>query len=328
MTPPKNKRHKPLSVVALVYDQLCTFEYGIASEVFGLSRPELGRELYQFSSVSIEKKSLKAAGGLLFKATGTKEDLQNAHTIVIPGWRGTDEPVPKKMCIELQDAYSRGARILSICSGVYVLAAAGLLSDRKVTTHWRYAQDFKQRYPDVYVRENELYVDDDRIVTSAGSSAGIDACLHIVRTDYGAQVANLVARRLVMHSHRQGNQAQFIEQPIPASGESERLIVMMEHVRNNLKRSFSLASMAEAAGMSSRTFQRQFTNLTGIPAKQWLINERVVRSCELLETTNLSIDRISQEAGFVSTESMRYHFRQIMKLSPNQYRMRFTHKNQ
>lgn len=318
---------KPISVVALMYDQLCTFEYGIAAEVFGLPRPELGRQLYSFTSVALEKKSMTAAGGIQFIASGKIADLHQAHTVVIPGWRGADKPVSKLICSELREAHSRGARILSICSGVYVLAAADLLNNKTVTTHWRYAQDFKQRYPMVTVKENELYVDDGRIVTSAGSSAGIDACLHIVRSDYGTSIANIVARRLVMHSHRQGNQAQFIEHPVPKSGESERLASMMEAVRNNLADSHSLSSMAAATGMSSRTFQRHFTHFTGVPAKQWLTNQRVARSCELLETTNLSIDRISHAVGFASSESMRYHFRQVVELSPNQYRMRFAQKN-
>lgn len=320
------ERGQKLSVVALVYDKLCTFEYGIAAEVFGLPRPELGRELYDFSSVALEKKLLKAAGGLTFKATGSKDNLRKAHTIVVPGWRGKDEPVPNQICTELQDAHGRGARILSICSGVYVLAAAGLLDNKTATTHWRYAQDFKSRFPNVIVQENELYVDEGDIITSAGSSAGIDACLHIVRSDYGVEVANLVARRLVMHSHRQGSQAQFIEQPIPESAECERLAIMMENVRANLKLTHCISSMAKIAGMSSRTFQRQFVSLTGMPAKQWLTHQRILRACELLETTNLLIDRISQEVGFTSTEAMRYHFRQVVELSPNQYRMRFSHK--
>jgi len=326
MKEPLTQRGKKRRVVALVYDKLCTFEYGIAAEVFGLPRPELGQALYEFSSVALEKRTLSAAGGLTFKATGSTENLRNAHTIVVPGWRGKDEPVPKIICSELQDAHRRGVRILSICSGVYVLAAAGLLANKTATTHWRYAQDFKSRFPNVTVHENELYIDEGNIITSAGSSAGIDACLHIVRTDYGVEVANIVARRLVMHSHRQGNQAQFIEQPIPESGNCDRLARMIEHVRHNLTLQHTNSSMAKVAGMSSRTFQRHFVNLTGVPAKQWLTQQRITRSCELLETTDLSIDQISQEVGFTSTETMRYHFRQTVAVSPNQYRMRFNEK--
>lgn len=312
-----------LQVVALVYDKLCMFEYGIAAEVFGLSRPELSRELYGFTSVALENGPLSTTGGLSFNATGTINNLRSAHTIVIPGWRGIDAPVPTQMCIELQDAYQRGARLLSICSGGYVLAAAGLLDHKTVTTHWQYAEDFKSRYPKVVVQESALYIEQDNIITSAGSSAGIDACLHLVKHDYGTKIANTVARRLVMHAHRQGNQAQVIAQPVPKSAEGQRLSLVMDDVRKSLSMPHSLTSMAKLADMSPRTFQRQFTSLTGVPAKHWVTQERISRSCQLLETTDLPMDRIVQEVGFTTAESMRYHFRQKMQMSPQEYRKRF-----
>jgi len=312
-----------LSVVALVYDGLCTFEYGIAAEVFGLTRPELERTLYRFSSVAIENKALRAAGGLIVKGTGTTDDLQSAHTLVIPGWRGKDEPVPKSLCNIVQQAYDRGIRLLSICSGSYVLAASGLLNNKKATTHWQYVEDFKLKFPHIIVEENALYVDEGNLITSAGSAAGIDACLHIVRSDYGAEIANKVARRLVMHSHRQGSQAQFIEQPVPASFNNQRMTQLMDEVRRSLAHSHSLESMAKMAQMSNRTFQRRFAALTGMPAKQWLTQERIWRACLLLETTELSIDQISHMVGFGQTDAMRYHFRQTIEVSPNDYRKRF-----
>ncbi|MCL4153629.1 UNVERIFIED_CONTAM: hypothetical protein GTU68_058821 [Idotea baltica] len=326
-TQTSKKNIKAPLVVALVYDQLCTFEYGIAAEVFGLSRPELKHPLYRFSSVALEKQPLHAAGGLTFRASGSLSDLDRAHTLVIPGWRGKNEAVPKLLIQAIQQAHERGTRILSICSGGYVLAAAGVLDNRRATTHWRYAEDLKSRYPQIRVDENALYIEDGNIITSAGSSAGIDACLDIIRSDYGTVVANTVARRLVMHSHRQGSQAQFIEQPVPKPGESQRLTNLIDEVRTTLSQQHSLNSMAKAVDMSSRTFQRQFVNFTGTPAVQWLTQERVARACQLLETTELAVDHVCGEVGFNNAESMRYHFRQKIEISPAEYRKRFKRNN-
>jgi len=322
----ENSNRTPLKVVALIYDGLCTFEYGIVAEIFGLDRPELGGDLYAFTSVAMEKGVIHAAGGLKVQATGKLSDIHTADLIVIPGWRGKDAIVPKHLSDTLCAARESGAKLLSICSGVYVLAAAGLLDNAKATTHWRYAKDLQEKYPLIKVRENDLYIDNGQIITSAGSSAGIDACLHLIRKDYGAKVANSVARRLVMHSHRQGDQAQFIEQPMPKSGTNSRLSEMMENIRADLRTEYTISSLAAIAGMSTRTFQRQFQNFTGMPAMQWLMHERVTRSTELLETTDLSVDSISDEVGFNNVEAMRYHFRQMLNVSPLEYRKRFPSK--
>lgn len=319
-TKPTARRTK---IAILVYNGLCTFEYGIVAEVFGLNRPELGGYLYDVSSVSIENGPLQAAGGITITANGTLADLEAADTIVVPGWRGKDEPVPNVICDALNAAHRRGARVMSICSGIYVLAAAGLLSGRRATTHWRYIEDFLAKFADVDIQLNELYVDDGDIVTSAGSSAGIDACLHIIRTDYGSEIANSVARRLVMHSHRQGGQAQFIEQPIPKASGGHRLSEMMDRLRATLADEHGISSMAKMVAMSSRTFQRRFIALTGVSAMQWLTQERLSQSCLLLETTDMTIEQVSQVAGFGNSETMRYHFRQALSLSPTDYRKRF-----
>lgn len=311
-------------VVALVYEGLCTFEYGIAAEVFGLPRPELGDDLYRFTSVALEGKPIRAAGGLIVTATGARADLKHADIVIVPGWRGKDAPVPENLCDEIRAAHDRGARLLSICSGVYVLGAAGLLVGRRVTTHWRYTKHFETTFPDAIVQPNELYVDEGDIVTSAGSSAGIDASLHVVRSDYGAKIANSIARRLVMHAHRQGGQAQFIEQPVPKLAGNHRLSDMMDKVRRKLADTHQIASMAKLAGMSSRTFQRRFLAFTGVPAMQWLTQERISHACQLLEASDLSIETVSQNVGFGNAETLRYHFRQVLSVSPAEYRKRFS----
>jgi AraC family transcriptional regulator, transcriptional activator FtrA len=310
-------------IAILTYDGLCTFEYGIVSEVFGLYRPEVGGYLYDVSSVSLEKRPLHAVGGLDFTVTGTRADLESADTIVVPGWRGKDEPVPMAICDALRIAHERGARLVSVCSGIYVLAAAGLLSNRRATTHWRYAEDFCRKFPDVRLQPNELYVDEGDIVTSAGSSAGIDACLHIVRCDHGPKIANSVARRLVMHSHRQGGQAQFIEQPMPKSGQGDRLSELMDRLRETIMEDHGVTSMAKLAGMSERNFQRRFSAMTGVPVMQWLAQERVSRACLLLETSDSPLDHVCDAVGFGTLENMRYHFRKALLVSPAEYRKRF-----
>jgi AraC family transcriptional activator FtrA len=312
------------NVVALVYDGLCTFEFGIAAEVFGLPRPEIVGELYRFESVALENGPLRAAGGLAFTASGSEKDFQAAGTIVIPGWRGKDEPVPSVICNALREAHGRGVRLVSICSGVYVLAAAGLLDGHRVATHWRYAQDFSDRYPDVELATDSLYVDDGDILSSAGSSAGLDLCLHIVRSDFGSKIANSVARRLVMHAHRQGGQTQFIEQPVPAENEAHRLSATLDYIRAGLNRPHSVASLAEVSGMSARTFQRKFVALTGMPVGSWIAHERLIRACTLLETTQASLEDISDAVGLSNPQNLRYHFRKRFDVSPSQYRKRFT----
>lgn len=311
-------------VVALVYNGLCTFEFGIVSEVFGLHRPEIEGAWYIFQSVSLESGPLLAAGGLAFSATGTENDIENADTIIVPGWRGKDEAVPLSMCRALRAAHERGARIVSICSGVYVLAAAGLLSGRKVTTHWKYLQDFAGKYPDVIIEPDSLYVDDGDIMTSAGSSAGIDLCLYMARKDYGARIANSVARRLVMHAHRQGGQTQYIEQPVPDENEAHRLSSILDHIRTHIDKMHNVSSLANLAGMSTRSFQRKFKTLTGMPVGSWIRQERLMRACSLLETSRISIDAVAEAVGMPNVEGLRYHFRNHFGVSPGEYRKRFT----
>ena len=312
------------NVVSLVYNGLCTFEFGITAEVFGLPRPELDCNWYRFSAVSVEKGRLRASGGLDFSATGTLEDIERAGTIIIPGWRGNNAPVPRSMKNILRDAHGRGARLVSICSGAYVLAAAGLLDGKHATTHWRYSQDFARRHPGVRMRPDKLYVEDGNVLTSAGSSAGIDLCLHIVRSDYGAEIANSVARRLVMHAHRQGGQRQFIQQPIPSEYEADRLSSILDYVRSNLGQAHSIKSLAKRCGMSARTFQRRFSALTGTPVGKWVTQERLTRACTLLETSSASLIDVGIAVGISDIGGLQYHFRRVFGVSPGQYRKRFT----
>ena len=310
-------------VVALAYDGLCTFEFGVAVEVFGLARPELGPDWYRFAVAGLDPGPLRAMGGIRVVVDGGLDLLDDAGTIIIPGWRGAREPVPPALSEALTRAHRRGARLLSICSGAFVLAAAGLLNGRRATTHWRYAALLRDLYPDIQVAPDVLYVDEGNILTSAGSAAGIDLCLHLVRRDFGPDAANSVARRLVVQPHREGGQAQFIETPVPTAREGARLGPLLDFLRERLEDEHTLASMADRAGMSLRTFLRRFAALTGTTPAEWLLTERMARARALLESDGLPVEEVATRAGFGSAATLRHHFRQKLGLSPATYRTRF-----
>jgi AraC family transcriptional regulator, transcriptional activator FtrA len=230
---------------------------------------------------------------------------------------------PETLLKKIRAAYQRGARLCSICSGVFVLAAAGVLDGKTVTTHWRYATKLQQHYPHVRVQPDALYVDEGQVITSAGSAAGLDMLLHLVQRDYGSAVANRVAQRLVVPPHREGGQAQFVPRPMPQD-ESGRLAKLMDWVREHPALPHTLRSLANRAAMSPRTLQRQFHDATGFAPYEWLVRERVAIARELLEArTPLPIARIAELAGFGSEESMRRHFRRIALTSPAAYREKF-----
>ncbi|WP_347557720.1 transcriptional regulator FtrA [Robbsia sp. KACC 23696] len=310
-------------VVALAYDRLCTFEFGCVTEVFALERPELDVEWYRFDVCAVEPGPLRAAGGIGIAAPYALGLLDHASTIIVPGWRDANEVPPEALLKKLRDAAARGARLCSICSGVFVLAAAGLLDGKAVTTHWRYAADLQRRYPSVKVQPDSLYVDEGNIITAAGSAAGLDMLLHLVRLDYGGAVANRVAQRLVISPHREGGQAQFIPRPM-LTAESDRLSTLMTWMREHPALPHTLRSLAERAAMSPRTLQRQFLSATGFGPYEWLVRERVAIARELLETqAALPVDQIVDLVGFGSVESMRRHFRRVTFTSPAAYRKKF-----
>ena len=310
-------------VVALAYDRLCTFEFGCVTELFALERPELGVPWYRFAVCAGEPGPIRAAGGITLAAPYTLKLLANADTIVIPGWRDADEVPPAALLRRIRAAYERGARLCSICSGVFVLAAAGVLDGKTVTTHWRYAHKLQQRYPQLRVEPDALYVDEGQVITSAGSAAGLDMLLHLVRRDHGGAVANRVAQRLVVPPHREGGQAQFVPRPMPHD-EGGRIAKLMDWLRSHAAEPHTLHSLAARAAMSPRTLQRQFHDATGMAPYEWLVRERVAIARELLEAaTPLPMARVAELAGFGSEESLRRHFRRIALTSPGAYRRRF-----
>ncbi len=310
-------------VVALVYDRLCTFEFGCVTELFALERPELGVDWYRFAVCAAEPGPIRAAGGITLSAPYSLKMLDRAATIVVPGWRDPDESPPEPLLRKIRAAYRRGARICSICSGVFVLAAAGVLDGKTVTTHWRYADALQRRYPQLRVQPDALYVDTGQVITSAGSAAGLDMLLHLVRRDHGGALANRVAQRLVVPPHREGGQAQFVPRPMPHD-DSGRLARLMDWVRAHPALPHTLESLAAKAAMSTRTLQRQFRDATGMAPYEWLTRERIAIARDLLEArSQVPLARVAELAGFGSEESLRRHFRRIVLTSPGAYRKRF-----
>ncbi|HLF11602.1 MAG TPA: transcriptional regulator FtrA [Gammaproteobacteria bacterium] len=310
-------------VVALAYDGLCTFEFGCTAELFALSRPELGVPWYRFEVCASERTPIRAAGGIQVLVPNTLALLDRADTIVIPGWRDADEPPPAALLRRIRAAHARGARLCTICSGVFVLAAAGILAGKRVTTHWRYAEKLAKRYPELDVEPNALYIDEGQILTSAGSAAGLDMLLHLVRRDYGPRVANLVAQRLVIPPHREGGQAQYLPRPLP-SDERGRLSKLMDWVRAHPAGPHSLAALARRASMSPRTLQRHFRDTVGLAPGEWIVRERIGIAKDLLETSAAPLTRVAEQVGFRSQESFRRHFRRITGTSPTAYRRQFS----
>lgn len=310
-------------VVALAYDRLCTFEFGCTVELFALERPELKVDWYDFAVCAIEPGPIRAAGGFTIDAPYAPELLERADTIVIPGWRDADEAPPEALLALLRAAHARGARLCSICSGVFVLAAAGLLDGQRATTHWRYADKLARRYPAIDVLPDDLYVDSGQLITSAGSAAGLDMLLHLVRRDYGAHVGNLVAQRLVVAPHREGGQAQYLPRPM-AHDEKGRLTKLMDWVRTHPAQQHTVASMAERAAMSARTLQRQFQDATGFAPVEWLTRERIAIVKDMLETSDIPLAQMAERAGFGSEESLRHHFRRLTATTPGAYRRQFS----
>lgn len=312
-------------VVALAYDQLCTFEFGCTVELFALPRPELPVEWYEFAVCAAERGPLRAAGGVKLVVPHGLKRLEEADTIVIPGWRALDEAPAPLLIRRLRAAYARGARLCSICSGVFLLAAAGLLEGRRATTHWKYAERLAARYPGIHVEPNALYVEDGQLLTSAGSAAGLDMLLHLVRRDHGAKIANQVAQRLVVPPHREGGQAQFVPRPV-AQDERGRLAHLIDFIRAHPGEAHTLRSLARRAAMSTRTLQREFAQATGQSPYAWIVGERIERAKELLESTGLSAQRIATRVGMGSAESLRHHFRRRVGTTPATYRRRFSRR--
>lgn len=310
-------------MVVVAYDRMALFELAIAVEMFGLPRPELEIPWYDFSVCSIDAGPLRATGSIEVRAQRDLHAIARADTVIVPGWRDPAETPPPRLLEAIRCAHRRGARVVSICSGVFVLAAAGLLDGARATTHWRYTDALRRAYPSIRVEPDVLYVQEGRVFTSAGSAAGIDLCLHLVRLDHGADVANRVARRLVVSPHREGGQAQFIDRPVPAriGGGLARAI---EWALAHLDHALGVDDLARAAALSTRSLIRHFRAELGTTPHRWLVQQRVFAAQRRLETSRSSIDEIAAAVGFETTQTLRLHFRRMLRTSPNAYRRRFA----
>lgn len=313
-------------VVTFIYNKLCTFEFGCAVGIFGIERPELNFPSYQFATCALKPGKIKAAGGITMETPYSLKYLDKADTIIIPGWPDLETKPPVELINKIRSAYKRGARICSICLGSFVLAEAGILDGKKATTHWLHAKELKNRYPKISIDPNVLYVDEGQVITSAGSAAGLDMFLHLIKKDHGSKIANQIAQRIVIPPHREGGQAQFIPKPI-LSSESANLTKLLHWIRQHLQMNHTITSLAKRAAMSARTLHRKFFEETGLSPYGWIIRERIEKVKEYLESSEKTLPHIADLSGFGSVESLRKHFRRYVLISPIAYRQQFKIEN-
>jgi transcriptional regulator GlxA family with amidase domain len=311
------------TVAAVICNGLSPFEFAVACEVFGIDRSHLGVPWYRFLVCASDPPPIRTDVGFTIDTPYGLEALRRADTIVIPASHRPGEP-PPELLDALRRAHARGSRLVSVCTGAFTLAATGLLDGRRATTHWNHTAEFAARYPDVKVDPDVLYVDEGDILTSAGTAAGIDLCLHIVRQDFGAEIANAVARSMVVAPHRDGGQAQYIAEPVAPdlmAGDlfGETLVWMQEH----LDQPISVDDLSRRAAMSPRTFARRFRATTGTTPHHWLLRQRVLLAQRLLETTEQPVEVIAARCGFGSATGLRQHFQRILRTTPQAYRGSF-----
>jgi transcriptional regulator GlxA family with amidase domain len=278
---------------------------------------------YRLLVCAAEPGLLRTEAGFSIRAQYTLRELDQADTIVVPAWRDIHERPPERLLAALRRAHRRGARIASLCSGAFVLAAAGLLDGKRATTHWMYADMLARNFSAIRVDPAVLYVDEGSVLTSAGTAAGIDLCLHMVRLDHGAEVANIYARRMVVPPHRDGGQAQYVEAPMPRSAEDQTFGATLDWAMSHLDQRITVARLASHAHSSPRTFARRFLASTGTTPLRWLLGQRVIAARRLLETSELPVDQVAELCGFGSAASMRLHFSRLVGNNPTAYRRTF-----
>lgn len=309
-------------VAVLVLDNVAPFELGVLCEVFGTDRVADGFPGYEFHTCSPGGKPVRTKSGWLLTPTADLAPLEEADLVAVPAYP-LDSSAPPEVTAALRRAAERGAYVLSVCSGAFLLAEAGLLEGRRCTTHWQYADELVRRYPDLKVDPDVLYVADDKIMTSAGTAAGIDLCLHLVRREHGSAIANALARRMVVPPHRDGGQAQYVEAPVPRTADAPTLEPLLSWLVTTLDRDHTVESLAARAHMSSRTFARRFRAETGTTPHDWLTAQRVLLARRLLEDTELGVDAIALRSGFGTAAMLRHHFTKRVGTTPQHYRTTF-----
>ncbi|MEU9762174.1 helix-turn-helix domain-containing protein [Streptomyces sp. NPDC047987] len=311
------------NVAALLLDEVHPFELGVLCEVFGLDRSAEGLPVHDFAVVSAEGPVLRTHAGFMVSTPYGLDRLEEADLIAVPAsGRADEQDCPEEVLDALRRAVDRGARVLSICSGAFVLGAAGLLDGRRCTTHWRHTDELARRCPRAVVEPDVLYVDDGPVITSAGTAAGIDACLHLVRQAYGSDTANAVARRMVVPPHRDGGQAQYIERPLPRT-RCDTVGETMVWMERHLDQEMTVDQLAAQAHMSPRTFARRFQQETGTTPYRWLLRQRVLLAQHLLETSDETVDAIAGHTGFGTAAALRHQFVRSLGTTPHAYRRTF-----
>ncbi len=319
---------RPHVVVALIAHGVSPFELGVACEVFAIQRPELVDPWYRFVVCSADAPPIRSSwGSFSLVDVSPLSALDRADTVVIPAWPARGSGSPPEVVAALRRAARRGARILTVCTGAFLAAEAGLLDGRAATTHWMWSAELAEQYPSVDVHPDVLYVDAGQVITSAGTAAGIDLCLHVVRLDHGAEVANAVARRMVVPPQRAGGQAQFAEAPVPTCPADDPLADVVDWAVANLDRELSIEALAARAAMSPRTFARRFRSATGTTPLQWILRQRVLLAQRLLETTDEPVERVAQQVGFGSAAVLREHFGRQVHTTPQAYRRTFRQES-
>ncbi|SEF26162.1 helix-turn-helix domain-containing protein [Variovorax sp. NFACC27] len=312
------------TVAVVAFDGISPFHLSVPCMVFGEDRTETGEPRFRVKVCAPRPGELRTNAGFALVVPHGLEAIRRAQIVVVPSWRDDCSAAPPELIRALQAAHRRGAVVMGLCLGAFVLAEAGLLDGRPATTHWKLAPIFAKQYPKVKLQPEVLYVDDGSVLTSAGTAAGIDCCLHLLRVRHGAETANRAARRMVVAPHRQGGQAQYIEQPVPAAAERDRLAPLLEWLGRHLDTPHELDDLARRALMSRRNFTRRFRESTGTTVGQWMQNQRLALAQRLLETTDHPVERVATGAGFGSAVSLRKHFVSAFKLSPTAYRQQFS----
>lgn len=314
------------TVAILIYDHINPFELAVATEVFALDRPELGIEWYRTFVCAVEPRPIPTRAGFSIFTSYDLTHVAQADTVIVPSTTPGNMVIPDPLLEALREAYRRGARIVSFCTGAFVLAAAGLLNGRRAATHWLWSSQLAREYPLIRVDPSVLYVDDGQVFTSAGTAASIDLALHIVRKDYGAEIASAVARRMVVPLVREGDQVQYIRLSIPGLSEPSPFSAILQWMETHLHEELTIERLASETNMSPRTFARHFREATGTTPHRWLLQQRIMLAQRLLETTDESIEHIASLCGFSSAAMLRIHFQHFVHISPQAYRHTFNVK--
>ncbi|MFC7404043.1 GlxA family transcriptional regulator [Georgenia alba] len=309
------------NVVALAYDGVAPFELGVVCESWGIDRSDMGLPVFDFAVCAPEPGLVRTSVGFDLSVHHGLDRAAEADLLVVPAVKRGEE-TPPGVLQTLRDAHDRGAWVMSVCSGAFALGEAGLLDGRRCTTHWMHTDELARRFPLAHVEPEVLYVDDDRVLTSAGTAAGLDASLYLWRAEFGAAAASLVARRMVVPPQREGGQAQFIARPVPEC-DVETLGPVLTWIVEHLEEEMSVEQLAARSAMSPRTFARRFRAETGTTPHAWITAQRVHRAEQLLEETDRTVDRIASDVGFGNAATLRHHLARIRGLSPQQYRHRF-----